>query len=287
MKFVKYHGLGNDYIVINPADLTGPLTLEQIRRVCDRHYGAGSDGILLGPLPTDQADFALRIYNPDGSEAEKSGNGLRIFSRYLWDHGLLQLDPATPPGDRSLPFSVHTAGGLVRSQVLEAGQLVRVEMGQASFDSRRIPVTGLPREVLDETMIVGGETVRYCAVTLGNPHCVVLCDTVDEALARRLGPLVEVEPRFPNRTNVQFMQVLGRNAIRIYIWERGAGYTLASGSSSCAAASAAHRLGWVDAQVTVHNPGGPIQVAIAPDYSIIMTGPVQKAYEGEMALEAW
>jgi diaminopimelate epimerase len=287
MKFVKYHGLGNDYIVIDPADLDGPLALEQIRRVCDRHYGAGSDGILLGPLPTDQADFALRIYNPDGSEAEKSGNGLRIFSRYLWDQGLLQMDPAAAAGERSLPFRVHTAGGLVQSQVLQAGRVVRVEMGQATFDSQRIPVTGPRREVLDETMIIGGETVRYCAVTMGNPHCVVLCDTASEELARRLGPLVEVEPRFPNHTNVQFMQVLDRNAVRIFIWERGAGYTLASGSSSCAVASAAHRLGWVDSQVTVHNPGGPIQVVIAPDYSITMTGPVQKAYEGEMAPEAW
>jgi hypothetical protein len=128
-------------------------------------------------------------------------------------------------------------------------------------------------------MVVGGEVVRYCAVSMGNPHCVVLCDTVSEDLALRLGPLVEVEPRFPNRTNVQFMQVLDRNAVRIYIWERGAGYTLASGSSSCAAASAAHRLGWVEAQVTVHNPGGPIRVAIAPDYSISTAG--QKAYEGD------
>ena len=287
MKFVKYHGLGNDYIVIDPADLTGPLTLEQIRRVCDRHYGAGSDGILLGPLHTGQADFALRIFNPDGSEAEKSGNGLRIFSRYLWDRGRLQPDPVAPPGKQSQPFSVLTAGGIVRSQVLKAGHLVRVEMGRASFDSQRIPVVGPPREVLDETMVVDGEAVRYCAVTLGNPHCVVLCDTVNEALARRLGPLVEVEPRFPNRTNVQFLQVLNRNAIQIFIWERGAGYTLASGSSSCAAASAAHRLGWVDAQVTVHNPGGPIQIAIASDYSITMTGPVQKAYSGEMDPEAW
>jgi len=171
--------------------------------------------------------------------------------------------------------------------VLEAGRLVRVQMGQACFDSQRIPVTGPRREVLDETMVVGGETVRYCAVSMGNPHCVVLCDTVSEDLARRLGPLVEVEPRFPNHTNVQFMQALDRNAVRIFIWERGAGYTLASGSSSCAAASAAHRLGWVDSQVTVHNPGGPIQVVIAPDFSITMTGPVQKAYEGEMAPEAW
>lgn len=285
MKIVKYHGLGNDYLVINPADLSEPLTSAQIRRICDRHYGLGSDGILLGPLPTDQADFALRIYNPDGSEAEKSGNGLRIFSRYLWDQGLLRQDPAAPPGDPSQPFTILTPGGRVRSQILQGGRLVRVEMGQASFDSHRIPVAGPPRQVLDETMQVGGETLRYCAVTMGNPHCVVLCQEVSEDLARRLGPLVETEPRFPNRTNVQFMRVLDRGSIQIHIWERGAGYTLASGSSSCAAAAAAHRLGMVDARVAVQNPGGLIQVEIAPDYSITMTGPVEKVYAGEMEFE--
>jgi diaminopimelate epimerase len=285
MKFVKYQALGNDYLVIHPADLAGPLTPEQIQRICDRHYGPGSDGILLGPLPTDQADFALRIFNPDGSEAEKSGNGLRIFSRYLWDRRLLHIDPAAPTGDQSQPFSILTAGGRVQSQVFQCGRLVRVEMGQASFDSRRIPVVGPPRQVLDEAMRVGGEQVRYCAVTMGNPHCVVLCQEVSEDLARRLGPLIEIEPRFPNRTNVQFMRVLDRGSIQIYIWERGAGYTLASGSSSCGAAAAAHRLGLVDAQVAVHNPGGLIRVAIAPDYSITMTGPVRKVYEGEVAEE--
>lgn len=285
MKFVKYQALGNDYIVIHPDDLTGPLTAEQIRRVCDRHYGPGSDGILLGPLPTQQADFALRIYNPDSSEAEKSGNGLRIFSRYLWDQGLLPPNPAAGPGEQSLPFSIHTAGGVVRSQVLQSGRQVRVEMGRASFDSQQIPVAGPPRQVLAETMEIDGEEVTYCAVTMGNPHCVVLCEAVSESLARRLGPLIEVEPRFPNRTNVQFMRPLDRSAIQIYIWERGAGYTLASGSSSCGAAAVAHRLGWVDARVVVHNPGGLIQVEIAPDYSITMTGPVQKVYAGEMELE--
>jgi diaminopimelate epimerase len=282
MKLVKYQALGNDYLVLHPADLSGPLTPQQVRRICDRHYGLGSDGILLGPLPTHQADFALRIYNPDGSEAEKSGNGLRIFSRYLWDHGLLRQDPAAPPGGQSQPFSILTLGGRVQSQVLQGGRLVRVEMGQASFDSRAIPVSGPPRQVLDETMQVDGETLRYCAVTLGNPHCVVLCPEVSEALARRLGPLVETEPRFPNRTNVQFLRVLDRGSIQIHIWERGAGYTLASGSNSCAAAAAAHRLGLVDAQVAVHNPGGLIQVDIAAEYNIVMTGPVQKVYEAEL-----
>ncbi len=284
MKFVKYHGLGNDYLVVNPADLAAPLTVEHIRLVCDRHYGAGSDGILLGPLPTAQADFALRIYNPDGSEAEKSGNGLRIFSRYLWDQGLLQLAQGEGETPASQPFTVHTAGGIVRSQVLDGGRKVTVAMGQASFDSQRIPVLGPRREVVDETMTLGGETLRYCAVSMGNPHCVVLYEALSEEVARRLGPLVENEPRFPYRTNVQFMRPLSRDAIQIFIWERGAGYTLASGSSSCAAAAAAHRLGWVDRQVTVHNPGGQIQVSIASDFSITMTGPVEKVYEGVMEI---
>jgi diaminopimelate epimerase len=286
VKFVKYQALGNDYLVIHPADLPAPLTPDLVRRLCDRHYGPGADGLLLGPLPGDQAGFALRIYNPDGSEAELSGNGLRIFSRCLWDQGLLPPDPAAPPGQRSLPFTLLAAAGAVRSQVLEGGRLVRLEIGRASFDSRRIPVTGPRREVLDETLSVGGETLRYCAVSLGNPHCVILCQETSEALARRLGPLVEVEPRFPRRANVQFMQVLARDAIRIHIWERGAGHTLASGSSSCAAAAAAHRLGLVDADVTVHNPGGPIQVAIAPDGVLTMTGPVHKVYAGVLVEQA-
>jgi diaminopimelate epimerase len=297
MKFVKYQALGNDYIVIDPADLSGSLTSGQIRRVCDRHYGPGSDGILLGPLPTAQADFALRIFNPDGSEAEKSGNGLRIFSRYLWDRGLLSVDPAAAS---SLPFSVHTPGGVVQSQVLEGGRLVRVEMGQASFDSTLIPVAGPPRQVLDETMEIGAdkfgddklgpdkfglEPLTYCAVTLGNPHCVVLSEAPSEVLARRLGPLIEVERRFPNRTNVQFLRLLDHNSIQIHIWERGAGYTLASGSSSCAAAAVAYRLGWVGPHVAVHNPGGLIQVDLTSDFFITMTGPVEYVYSGEMELD--
>jgi diaminopimelate epimerase len=292
MKFVKYQALGNDYLVIDPAELSGPLSSGQIRRICDRHYGPGSDGILLGPLPTPQADFALRIFNPDGSEAEKSGNGLRIFSRYLWDRGLLSADPAAA-GSR--PFSIHTPGGVVQAQVLEAGRLVQVEMGQASFDSTLIPVVGPPRQVLDETMEIGGDEFRaaefgpeqltYCAVTLGNPHCVVLSEDASEALARRLGPLIEVDRRFPNRTNVQFLHLLDHSSIRIHIWERGAGYTLASGSSSCAAAAVAYRLGWVGPHVAVHNPGGLIQVDLTPDLFITMTGPVEYVYAGEMEIE--
>jgi len=283
MKFIKYHALGNDYLVFDPQVWGENLTESCIRRICNRHYGAGSDGILLGPLPGSQADFALRIFNPDGSEAEKSGNGLRIFTRALWDQGLLQLDPNRPGASR--PCSIYTKGGLVQAEILENGLSVRVAMGRASFDSTRIPVAGPPRQVINETMILNGEPVHYSAVSMGNPHCVVLVDAATEALARRLGPLIENEPRFPNRTNVQFLQPLDRHNIRIYIWERGAGYTLASGSSSCAAASVAHRLGLCDAVITVHNPGGQILVDIGEDGAVNMTGPVERVYQATWEAE--
>ena len=277
MNFYKYQALGNDYIVIPPDHLGAALTAAQIIRICDRHYGVGSDGILLGPLPNSEADFGLRLFNPDGGEFEKSGNGLRIFARYLWDAGLA--------GDA--PFMIMTPGGRVTAQIFDRGRRVQVDMGQVSFDSTKIPVLGPPRAVLNETMTVGGETVQYCAATVGNPHCVVLMDTVDAALAQRLGPLIEHEPRFPNRTNVQFMQVLDRNNIQIEIWERGAAYTLASGSSSSAAAAVAHRLGLCDQEINVHCPGGVIEIAIGDDWSIRMTGAVTRVCHGEMADEAF
>ena len=277
MQLSKYHGLGNDYIVIDPADLRHELTPALIQRICDRHYGAGSDGILLGPLPATNADFGLRIFNPDGSEAEKSGNGLRIFARYLWDHGLVRQEP----------FTIATAGGTVTAQVEPGGRTVTVEMGQISFDSREIPVAGPPREVLDETLLAGGVELRICAATLGNPHCVVLCEQVSAAEAQRLGPLVETEARFPRRTNVQFIQVLDRTRLRIEIWERGAGYTLASGSSACAAAAVAHRLGLCDAQVRVSMPGGRLEVDIAPDWNVTLCGPVVKVWQGSLCEEVF
>ena len=277
MRFSKYHGLGNDYIVVDPADLPDPLTPAYIRRICDRHYGAGSDGILLGPLPATNGDFGLRIFNPDGSEAEKSGNGLRIFARHLWDHGRVGQEP----------FTIATAGGVVTAQVEPGGRLVTVAMGRVSFDSREIPVAGPPREVLNETLLAGATELRYCAATLGNPNCVVLREQVSAEEAQRLGPLVETDPRFPRRTNVQFMQVLDRTRLRIEIWERGAGYTLASGSSACAAAAVAHRLDLCDVQVTVSMPGGALKVSIAPDWSVTLRGPVTKVWEGAMCEEAF
>jgi diaminopimelate epimerase len=158
-------------------------------------------------------------------------------------------------------------------------------MGQVSFESTRIPVKGEPRQVLNETMTVAGEELRFCAATVGNPHCVVLRDKVSEDDARRLGPLIEKDPRFPNRTNVQFMKVLDRSHIQIEIWERGAGYTLASGSSSSAAAAVAHRLGLCGEKITVRMPGGELDIRISEDFSVQMTGPVTKIAEGTLSPE--
>ena len=275
MKFFKYHALGNDYLVIDPRDVSRSLTAAEIKIICHRNFGVGSDGILWGPTASTTAQFGLRIFNPDGSEAEKSGNGLRIFSRYLWDQKKVTSDE----------FTIQTAGGLVKSRVMNDGKLVRVEMGRVSFWSDAIPVMGNRREVLNETISAGDRTLTYCAATIGNPHCVVPLAEISSELARKYGPWLETHPNFPKRINVQFMKVLDRNNIQIEIWERGAGYTLASGSSSSAAAAVAHKLGLCDRSITVHMPGGKLSIEIGNDFSILMTGPVTKVSEGTMDSE--
>jgi diaminopimelate epimerase len=280
MRFHKYHALGNDYIVMNPADFPGwsEPSVEQIRVICHRNFGVGSDGILWGPLPSTKAQFGLRIFNPDGSEAEKSGNGLRIFSRYLWDAKL-----ATSP-----VFTIETPGGVVESEIKDGGALITVEMGRVSFVSTKIPHVGPEREVINEKIAVLDRSFTYCSATIGNPHCVLpLADPTELSaeLAHKYGPHLETHPNFPRKTNVQFLQVLDRANIRIEIWERGAGYTLASGSSSSAAAAVAHKLGLVDRDVTVHMPGGKIGIRISPEFDIRMTGTVNRVAEGTMHAE--
>jgi len=277
MQFCKYHALGNDYLVIDPKDFPGPLTPEKIKRICHRNFGVGSDGILWGPLPSEKAAFALRIFNPDASEAEKSGNGLRIFSRYLWDRKLAGTEA----------FSIETLGGVVRSLVLDSGRAVQVEMGRVSFWSDEIPMTGKRREVLGETIQAGDRAFSFCAATIGNPHCVLPLPEISPELARKYGPILETHASFPKRTNVQLMKVLDRKNIQIEIWERGAGYTLASGSSSSASAAVAHRLGLCDSALTVHMPGGALAIELGPDFSVLMTGPVTKICEGTFSEEIW
>jgi diaminopimelate epimerase len=280
MRFHKYHALGNDYIVMDPADYPGweAPSPDQIRAVCHRNFGVGSDGILWGPIPAPgraagaDGAFRLRIFNPDGSEAEKSGNGTRIFSRFLWDRGYVK-GPA---------LSMETPGGLVRAELDKTTGLIRMDMGAVSFWSDRIPVAGPRREVINERIRIQDREFTYCAATIGNPHCVIPLPEISADIARRYGPDLEVHPNFPRKTNVQFLKAVDRRNIQIEIWERGAGYTLASGTSSSASAAVAHRLGLADRELTVHMPGGTLGVEIGPDFAITMTGPVCRIAEGSL-----
>ncbi len=275
MRYLKYHALGNDYIVLRPITFGAELTPDTIRLICHRNYGIGSDGILYGPIPSKSCDFGLRIFNPDGGEAEKSGNGLRIFARSLYDERLVN--------EKS--FSVETPGGPVSCSVEKGGRTVTVQMGEVSFDSRKIPVAGPAREVLNEDILADGKGFKFCAATVGNPHCVVLSDKPSSSDALRYGPFIEKDPRFPNRTNVQFMKVIDRKNIQIEIWERGAGSTLASGSSSTASAAVAYKLGLCEPDITVHMPGGQIGIQFKDGFFATMTGPVTKVCEGIMMKE--
>jgi diaminopimelate epimerase len=267
MEFAKYHALGNDYLVLDPAQSPEAPAQDAILKICHRNYGLGSDGILYGPLPSRSADFRLRIFNPDASEAEKSGNGLRIFCRYLFDQGLVTQDQT---------FSVETLGGVVQATVFEGGSRIKVGMGKAIFAAKDIPVTTPTPDapVMHHLIDLGGEVIHGCCVSVGNPHCVIPLASISAELAHRIGPRVENHPIFPRRINMQLLRVIDRNNIQIEIWERGAGYTLASGTSSCAASVIAHRLGLCDSSITVHSPGGQIAIEIAPGYELTMTGPV-------------
>jgi diaminopimelate epimerase len=269
--FKKYHGLGNDYLVIDANVQDFAMTPENIRLICDRNFGVGSDGILYGPA--FEGDMpVLRIFNPDGSEAEKSGNGLRIFAKYLFEKRYV----------RTKTFKIKTLGGIVDVQVEDkAANLIRINMGTVTFISNEIPVAGDSREVVDESLDINGTPYRVTCLSIGNPHCVIPMAEVSEEIARSLGPHVEHHKMFPNRINMQIVRVIDRANIDIRIWERGAGYTLASGSSSCAAAAASHRLGLVDNDITVHMPGGELRIEIAPTGQIHMTGPVEGTFQGQ------
>jgi diaminopimelate epimerase len=276
--FVKGHGLGNDYLVVRAADLPrGLLDPAAAVALCDRHRGVGADGILLH-VPSARADAGVRIVNPDGSEAEKSGNGLRIFAKYLWDHGHV----------RRPVFTVETAGGIVTCECRVAEgrvDVVTVEMGRATFVASAIPMRGVDGDAVGVPLALPtGESLVVTAVSVGNPHCVVFADETSEARCRTLGPLLERHPAFPRRTNVQLVHVVDRATVAMHVWERGAGYTLASGSSSCAAAAAAVRTGRADpGPLRVDMPGGTLVVHVRDDWSLRLEGPVALTYVGELA----
>lgn len=262
--FVKSHGLGNDYIVLEPDKLPFPLTAENIRLICHRNLGVGSDGILAMARP-ERGDFAVRIYNPDGSEAEKSGNGTRIFAKYLYDYG----------HTTKTRFTIDTLGGLVTAELeVRDGRVTgaTMNMGTATIG--------------DITEIeVDGERIPVITVSVGNPHCVVLTEDLERVDFYRLGPRIERHPAFPNRTNVQFARVVACDEVHIRIWERGAGETMASGTSASAVAAACRHAGLVDDDVRVVAPGGTLRIRIDPTGEIWMSGPVEEVCAGDFAPE--
>lgn len=277
--FFRGHGLGNDYVVMDPKELTFKLTPKTIRAICDRNWGLGSDGIL-ALVPSRKADFGLRIFNPDGSEAEKSGNGIRIFARYLHATGRT----------KKKQFTVDTKGGTVTIalHVDRHGDAAAatVGMGVATFRPDALPCSLDVSELIQQPIEAAGTPLVFTGVSVGNPHCVLFKPT-RESWSREelltLGPALENHKLFPKRTNVQLAVPTGPKEIFILIWERGAGETQASGSSSCAAASAAVRLGLVKSPVTVKMPGGTLNIEVASDFSLTMKGPVAEVARGTLS----
>ncbi len=276
--FVKMHGLGNEYIVLDSAAIDFRLTPQAIKRLCNIHFGIGSDGIVM-KVPSAKADFGFRVYNPDGSEAEKSGNGLRIFCKYLFDYGFAL----------NRQFSVETLTDIVYADIIkeEKGKamLIRVDMGKAIFSSRDIPVDSDEPEFIGKKITAGDKEFEVNCVSVGNPHCIIIRQELDEQEVRTYGPLIENHPMFPNRINVQFAKVLSDHDARILIWERGAGYTLASGSSSCAASSVLLKKGLVKGDLTMHMPGGTLKIQIDREWNIRMTGEVREIARGMLSHE--
>jgi diaminopimelate epimerase len=277
--FYKGHGLGNDYIVLDPEEQGFRLTPTRVRAICDRHTGVGSDGILV-LVPSRRAHFGLRIFNPDGSEAEKSGNGLRIFARYL--HATRRT--------RRTRFAIETRGGLVevtlRLDRHGEASAVTVAMGHASFRPADLPCTLDVEELVDQPIRIGSRTLRFTGVSVGNPHCVVFRpagSSWESWELRELGPPLETHRIFPRFTNVQLAAPVGRRALQVLIWERGAGETLASGSSACAAASAAVRLGLVRSPVEVRMQGGALRIEVGADYDVTLDGPVAEVARGRFS----
>lgn len=276
--FVKMHGLGNEYIVLDSNNIDFSLTRQAIIRLCDIHFGIGSDGIVL-KVPSGKADFGFRVYNPDGSEAEKSGNGLRIYCKYLFDYGHTS----------KRQFSVETLTDIVYADIVEAqngkASLIKVDMGKAIFSSRQIPVDSDEPEFISQKIMAEDREFEVNCVSVGNPHCVVIKDELNEDEIRKYGPLLENHPLFPNRINVQFARALSKTDAEILIWERGAGYTLASGSSSCAASCILRKKDLVGNDITMHMKGGTLKISIDEQWNIKMTGEVREIASGVLSKE--
>lgn len=277
LRFAKGHGLGNDYLVIRKQDLETPVSPPFIRAICDRHTGIGSDGLLL--IDDESTPFTLRIYNPDGTEAEKSGNGLRIAGAFLHLHKRVQTGQ---------PFKVALAKDTVTMTVekeLDArALLIRVEMGRATFEGRDAGFTPQGGEVIDhELALANGDSARINTVSLGNPHCVLFLDHLDRDDFLHRAPQLCTHAAFAHGTNVQFARIIDDHTIEAWIWERGAGETLASGSSASAVSAAAvHNRLIPPGSILVQMQGGDARIDVSPDFDIVLTGPAVIVFQGEL-----
>jgi len=278
MRFTKMHGLGNDYVVIDC--ISQKLTIAErrlprlAREMSDRHFGIGSDGIIL-VLPSKEAHFRMRIFNPDGSEAEMCGNGVRAFARYVYDHKLT----------RRTELEIETLAGVIRPKLrVRSGkvQAITVDMGAPRLERAEIPMRGPAGRVIGEPLSALGETFEITAVSMGNPHCVTFVERVEAFPVERIGPAVEHHEAFPRRTNVEFVQVIGPAELRMRVWERGAGETLACGTGASASLVAANLTGRAERKAVVHLRGGDLKVSWAPASNhVFITGPAEEVFSGE------
>ncbi|MEK6788818.1 MAG: diaminopimelate epimerase [Pseudomonadota bacterium] len=270
LEFTKMHGLGNDFLMLDLVSQRVRLDEALIRRLSDRHFGVGFDQLLVVEPPHHpDVDFRYRIFNADGSEVSQCGNGARCFARFVRDRRLTRKDT----------LRVETASGIITLQIDGQGW-VTVNMGPPRLEPSQIPFVA-DAAALDYRIEVDGELYQIAAVSMGNPHAVLRVDDVDTAPVATLGPRLESHSRFPERVNVGFMQVLNRQEIRLRVFERGTGETLACGTGACAAAVAAMRWGLVDRDISVHLPGGPLRIRWDHDNAnVMMTGPTARVFDG-------
>lgn len=277
MHFHKIHGLGNDFVLTRDLDPAQHDLARTARALCDRHFGIGADGLIL-VLPSEKADFSMRIFNPDGSEAEMCGNGIRCFAKYVYEQGLTTKTSLT----------VETLAGLVKPELHVVGgevQEVRVDMGRPRLTAPEIPVVGYGSGVVKEAELqVEGWNLNFTAVSMGNPHAVIRVDNLTRVPWQTLGPAVETASAFPRKTNVEFAQVLGPQEVQVAVWERGAGPTLACGTGASATVVALSLTGHLERRATVHLPGGDLEIVWAEDDHVYMTGPATTVFAGEYLL---
>lgn len=276
MKFTKMHGCGNDYIYVNLFEENIEKPAELAKTVSDRHYGVGGDGLItIGA--SDKADFCMRIYNADGSEAEMCGNGIRCVAKYVYDHKMTEKTEIT----------VETKAGIKKlSLTVRDGEVsrVKVDMGEPVLKAAFIPVVCDREVVLDEQIEAAGKEWRMTCISMGNPHAVIFVPSVEELFLEKIGPEFENHDRFPNRTNTEFVQVLSRTEINMRVWERGSGETLACGTGACASVMAAILNGYTDNTVFVHLKGGDLTITYDEESRhIYLTGPAATVFEGELA----